>query len=131
MHPHEELARREMELILAGDGEGVAALYASDFVLHYPGHNPLAGTYTDVEEFLARFGELFDGGSVERELHDALGTDDHAVQLLTVTGTAKGLTHTWNAVIVMHVADGQFTEAWFHFRDQYALDAYLTALAED
>ncbi len=128
MHPHEELARREMALIQAGDDEGVARLYADDFVLHYPGRNPLAGTYTDVGEFLTRLGRLFDGGTVERELHDALGTDDHAVQLLTVTGEAKGIAHTWNAVIVMHVADGQFTEAWFHFDDQYALDAFLSAL---
>lgn len=129
MHPHEQLARREMELIQAGDNEGVAALYASDFVLHYPGRNPLAGTYTDVGEFLVRLGQLFEGGSVERELHDALGTDDHSIQLLTVTGEAKGRTHTWNAVIVMHASGGQFTEAWFHFDDQYALDDYLTSLA--
>ena len=120
-----------MELIEAGNEEALAALYASDFVLHYPGRNPLAGTYTDVDEFLNRLGQLFEGGTVERELHDALGTDDHAVQLLRVTGTAKGLTHTWNAVIVMHVLDGQFSEAWFHFGDQYALDEYLTSLAED
>ena len=131
MHPNEHLARKEMELLQAGDDEAVAALYASDFVLHYPGHNPLAGTYTEVEDFLDRLARLFDGGTVERELHDALGTDDHAVQLLRVTGTAKGLTHTWNAVIVMHVVDGLFSEAWFHFDDQYALDEYLTSLAVD
>ena len=35
---------------------------------------------------------------------------------------------TWNAVIVMHVRDGQFTEAWFQFGDQYALDEYLNSL---
>lgn len=130
MHPHEELARREMELIQAGDEDGVAALYATDFVLHYPGRNPLAGTYTDVEEFLRRLGGLFEGGTVERELHDAFGTDSHAVQLLTVTGGAKGRSHTWNAVIVMHVHEMQFTEAWFHFDDQYALDEFLTSLDE-
>jgi uncharacterized protein len=129
MHPHEELARREIELIQAGDDEGVAALYASDFVLHYPGRSPLAGRYTDVGQFLDRLGELFEGGTVQRELHDALGTDDHAVQLLRVTAEAKGRSHTWNAVIVMHVRDGQFTDAWFHFSDQYALDDYLTSLA--
>lgn len=131
MHAHEELARREMELIQAGDDEAVVALYASDFVLHYPGRNPLAGTYTDVDQFLTRLGELFHGGTVQRELHDALGTEDHAVQLLRVTGEAKGRSHTWNAVIVMHVSGGQFTEAWFHFDDQYALDAYLTSLVDD
>jgi ketosteroid isomerase-like protein len=90
MHAHEELARREMELIQLGTDEGVAALYDSDFVLHYPGRNPLAGTYTDVGQFLARLGELFEGGTVQRELHDALGTDDHAVQLLRVTAEARG-----------------------------------------
>lgn len=41
----------------------------------------------------------------------------------------RGRSHTWNAVIVMHVRDRQFTEAWFHFGDQYALDEYLTSLA--
>jgi ketosteroid isomerase-like protein len=79
MHPHEELARREMELIQAGDDAGVAALYAPDFVLHYPGRSPLAGVYPDVGEFLARLGGLFEGGTVERTLHDALGTDDHSI----------------------------------------------------
>jgi ketosteroid isomerase-like protein len=90
MHPNEELARREIELIQAGDEEGVTALYASDFILHYPGRSPLAGTYTDVGGFLDRLGRLFDGGTVQRELHDALGTDDHAVQLLRVSAEAKG-----------------------------------------
>jgi uncharacterized protein len=129
VHSHEELARREIELIQAGDDAGVAALYSPDFILHYPGRNPLAGTYTNVGEFLDRLGELLVDGTVQRELHDALGTDDHAVQLLRVTAEAKGRSHVWNAVIVMHVRDGQFTEAWFHFDDQYALDEYLTWLA--
>ena len=45
-----------MELIRLGDDERVAALYSSDFVLHYPGRNPLAGTYTNVGQFMARLG---------------------------------------------------------------------------
>jgi ketosteroid isomerase-like protein len=131
VHDNERLARLEMELIQAGDDDGVAALYASGFVLHYPGRNPLSGTYTDIDRFLARLGELFEGGTVERDLHDALGTDEHAVQLLRVTGSARGISHTWDAVIVMHVHRGQFTEAWFHFADQYALDDFLNSLAAD
>jgi hypothetical protein len=31
----------------------------------------------------------------------------------------------------MHVRDGRFSEAWFHFGDQYALDDYLTSLIDD
>jgi ketosteroid isomerase-like protein len=131
MHPNEELARREIELLQAGDDEAAAALYAPDFVLHYPGRSPLAGTYTDVGRFLERLGELFEGGTVRRELHDALGSDDHSIQLLRVTAEAKGRSHVWEAAIVMHVRDGLFTEAWFHFGDQYSLDEFLTSLADD
>jgi ketosteroid isomerase-like protein len=105
-------------------------MYADDFVLHYPGRSPLAGTYHDVDDFLEKSGRLLVGGSLTRELHDALGTDEHAVQLLRVTAEAKGRSHTWRAVIVMHVRDGRFSEAWFHVDDQYALDEFLTSLAD-
>jgi uncharacterized protein len=129
MHPNEELARREIELINAADMEAVEALYADDFVLHYPGRNPLSGTYTDLGEFISKLESLLAGGTLSRRLHDALGTDDHSVQLLTITADAQGHTHSWNAVIVMHVRGQQFTEAWFHVDDQYALDEFLKSLA--
>lgn len=128
MHPNEELARREIEFINAGNSEAVDELYADDFVLHYPGRNPLAGTYRKVGEFLTKLEQLLEGGNLKRELHDALGTDDHSVQLLRVTAQAQGRSHTWDAVIVMHVRDGMFCEAWFHVDDQYALDEFLTSL---
>jgi hypothetical protein len=117
-----------MDLIQAGDLAAAGALYADDFILHYPGRNPLAGTYTDIEEFLSKLERLFEGGTVTRELHDALGTDDHAVQLIAVQAEAQGRSHSWQAVVVMHVGDGKFSEAWFHFHDQHALDEYLTSL---
>ena len=44
MHPNEVLARREMELIKAGDLEALEHIYASELVIHYPGRNPLSGT---------------------------------------------------------------------------------------
>lgn len=37
---------------------------------------------------------------------------------------------TWRAVWVMNVRNGQFSEAWAHFDDQYALDSFLNALAD-
>lgn len=130
MHPNEELIRRELELLDAGDDEGAAALYADDLVLHYPGRNPLSGDYRDVEEFLERFGALLgEDGTLTRELHDALGSDDHAVQLLNVTASARGLTHSWRAVIVNHTRDGKISETWIHVSDQYSLDGFLNALA--
>lgn len=129
MHPNEALARQEMELIRAGDLEALDDVYASDLVVHYPGRNPLSGTHS-AQQFLTRFEALLgDDGSLTRELHDALGSDDHAVQLLGVTASARGRSHTWNAVAVLHVRDGRFSECWIHVDDQYALDDFLNSLA--
>ena len=128
MHPNELLARNEIELIQAGDWDAVDRLYTDDIVIHYPGRNPLAGSHS-AEQFLAKFQTLLKGGTLERELHDALGTTDHAVQLLRVTASVGERSHSWNAVAVMHVRDGKFSEAWLHVDDQYALDDFLNSLA--
>ena len=69
-------------------------------------------------------------GTLTRELHDALGTDNHAVQLLNVTASVGGRLHSWNAVSVMHVRDGKFSEVWLQVDDQYALDDFLNLLVE-
>jgi hypothetical protein len=127
MHPNEALARREIDLIAAGDLEALEGLYSSDLIVHYPGRNPLSGTHP-VQQFLAKFGALLGDGTLSRELHDALGTDDHAVQLLHVTASAGGRSHSWNAVAVLHVRDGKFSECWIHVDDQYALDEFLNSL---
>ena len=128
MHPNEALARREIELIEAGDFDALPELYADDLIVHYPGRNPLSGT-SHVDDFLARFEALLGDGTLTRELHDALGTDDHAVQLLRVSASAGGLSHSWNAVAVLHVRDGKFSECWIHVDNQYALDEFLNSLA--
>lgn len=127
MHPNELLARREIDLINAGDLEALDDFYTNDLVVHYPGKNPLAGSHP-VQEFLAKFQMVLRDGTLTRELHDALGTDNHAVQLLKVTASVGGRSHSWNAVAVMHVRDGKFSEVWLHVDDQYALDDFLNSL---
>jgi ketosteroid isomerase-like protein len=128
MHPNEALARREMELIKAGDLKALEDVYAPDLVIHYPGRNPLSGTHS-AQQFLSRFEALLGDGTLKRELHDVLGSDGHAVQLLRVSASAQGRSHSWNAVAVLHVRDGRFSECWIHVDDQYALDEFLNALA--
>jgi uncharacterized protein len=132
MHPNEELARRELEVLEAGDMDAIGELYADDFLLHYPGRNPLSGDHRSFQGFLAKVRQLLgEDGSVIRELHDAFGTDEHAVQLLTVTATAGARSHTWQATVVMHTSDGKIAEAWIMIRDQYALDEFLGSLAAE
>ena len=129
MHPNELLARREIDLINAGDSEALKSVYTDDLVVHYPGKNPLAGSHS-VQEFLARAETVLKDGTLKRELHDALGSDDHSVQLLNVTASAGGRSHSWKAVAVMHVRDSKFSEVWVHVDDQYSLDNFLNSLVE-
>jgi hypothetical protein len=63
-------------------------------------------------------------------MHDALGTNDHAVQLLQVTASVRGRSHSWKAVAVLHVREGRFCECWLHVDDQYSLDEFLNSLAD-
>jgi hypothetical protein len=59
--------------------------------ISYPGRNPLAGDHRGTHEFLAKIQPLTgEGGALTRGLHDAFGSGDHAVQLLTVTASAQG-----------------------------------------
>jgi uncharacterized protein len=128
MHPNEQLARREIELVNAGDLVALGELYAEDFVFHYPGRNPLAGDYQDLDDFISKAGGLLGEGILKRELHDAFGSDDHAVQLLSVTAEVGERSHSWRAVAVYRVRDGKFSEGWLHVDDQYALDEFLNSL---
>lgn len=133
MHPDEALARREIELIEAGDLEALEDLYAAHFVVHYPGRNPLSGSYA-AREFLARFKQLLGDGTLTRELHDALGSDDHAVQLLRVTASARGRSHSWNAVAVslvftFSIVVADHTTATNEIRDFIAAVLFLVLIA--
>jgi ketosteroid isomerase-like protein len=58
MHPNEALARRELEVVQAGDIAALGNLHADDFVLHYPGRNPLAGDHRGTHEYLAKIQPL-------------------------------------------------------------------------
>jgi uncharacterized protein len=128
MHPNERLARKEIELINAGDLGALNEMYADDLILHYPGRNPLAGDYENVDDFLTKAQQLLGDGTLQRELHDAFGSDDHAIQLLNVTAEVGDRSHSWQAVAVMHVRGGKFSEVWLHIDDQYGLDEFLNSL---
>jgi ketosteroid isomerase-like protein len=130
MHANEALARREIEALNSNDMATLQGLYTDDFVLHYPGKNPLAGDHRSFTDFLGKVRQLMGkDATVTRELHDALGSDGHAIQLLNVTADVKGKKHTWHSVIVMHPRDGKIAEAWIHIAEQDALDAFLNSLA--
>lgn len=116
-----------MEAALRGDFEGMLEHYTEDAVLHYPGRNPLTGTYRGKDEIRAwanKFDELLGPeGSLKRSLHDILASDDHAIQLVSVEAKrSNGRRASWNAAVVMHVRDGKISEAWLNIDNPYAVD---------
>jgi hypothetical protein len=82
----------------------------------------------NVDDFLRKAQELLGDGTLLRELHDAFGSDDHAIQLLNVTAEVGDRSHSWRAVVVMHVRGGKFSEVWLHIDDQHRLDGFLNSL---
>ena len=128
-HPNAELARRELDAVNSGDLETLREIYTEDFVFHFPGRNPLSGDYRgseDLAEYARKVGDIV-GEDIHREAHAIVADDEHAVQLLTVRATRKdGRSYEWNSVVVLHAANGRFSEAWVHVADPYALDDFLS-----
>ena len=86
MHPNEALARREIDLIAAGDLEALEAPL-SDLSSTTPAETPcraLPGSAVSGEVRGAARGR-----DAPARAYDALGTDDHAVQLLHVTAGGR------------------------------------------
>lgn len=130
VHTNVSLARSEMEAAIRGDVEAMLDHYTDDVVLHYPGRNPLSGTYNGKEgirAWMAKVEQLLgDGGSLTRDLHDVLASDDHAVQLVSVDATrSNGRNAHWNAAVVMHIRDGKFSEVWLVIEDVHTVDEFL------
>ena len=64
------------------------------------------------EALRSRFQAPFTNGTLARELHDASGSDDHAVRILEMMASVRGRSHTWYAIMSMHVQEGKFSEVW-------------------
>jgi ketosteroid isomerase-like protein len=100
----------------------VRALLAEDAVWHMPGTHPLAGEHRGIEAILNAM-RGFDG-SVQLELHDVVGNDEHAVALLRARGERRGRSYDALEVDIFHVRDGRITEFWSFSEDQRKTDAY-------
>ena len=128
-HPNATLMRRAGELLGAGDVPAFLALHTEDAVMHVAGSGPASGDYhgrEGIAESLQKEMSSLDGPPTV-ELHDNLGSEDHAVSLLTTTMQRGGRTLHAKLVVVGHVRDGMISEVWLHAEDQAAYDAFLTS----
>lgn len=102
-------------------------LFAPDIVWHSPGRNMLSGDFSGVDAVIASFVRQFEetGGTFKVDVHDILGSDDHAVALATVTAERNGKSINAPYAHVCHFRDGRLTEAWILDMDPYKLDEFF------
>src|SRR3972149_2278341 len=114
-HHLADLARSEGAAAAGDDEELWLSHYTPDAVFRYPGRNPLAGEYRGYEG-LRRWRrtrtEVAAMAHLSAELHDALGSDEHGVQLYTVTAEKDGRSVAWRGAVVCHTRDGKISDAW-------------------
>ena len=120
------VARRYFEAVHR-DPATTVELYSADVVLHYSGSHLLSGDYVGPAAIL----ELFErsrasfGGKQQLEVHDVLGSADHAVALLAASAEVDGISVSWNRVVVFHVSDGHIVEQWILDDDQALMTRIL------
>lgn len=124
-----DVVRRLTDALAARDAEAVSSLLADDVVYHFPGSNPLSGTYRGRDEVMAffrRFPTMLDGPPTV-ETHDVLASEAHGADLSELTAERGGRRHTWRATRIYHLADDRIAEVFVTIDDQGAFDAFLSA----
>jgi ketosteroid isomerase-like protein len=125
-HPNAELFAKGYAAFQAGDLDTVRDLFAPDIVWHVPGKSHLSGDYKGVDDtmasFLANMQET--DGTFRLEVHDILGSDDHAVALATVKAEKDGKSLDDRYTHIVHIKDGKLTESWIMGEHQDEVDAF-------
>lgn len=125
-HPNEELLRRGYDAFSRGDMNTLRdAVFADDVAFHIPGNNRLAGDYAGKDNVFAFLGKVMElsGGSFRLQVHDVVGSDEHAIGLTNHSGQREGRTANYHSVNVCHVRGGKLVELWEH-PEQPAYDAF-------
>lgn len=122
----EDVMRRYLDRITAGDFQGATEFYDEELVAHVAGHNATSGVYRGKAEFagyLAQATGMVDSMRIEE--HDLVVSDNHAVVLNTLHAQRGENSLSSNRVVVYHLSGDKITELWIIDEDQRAVDAFL------
>jgi ketosteroid isomerase-like protein len=128
-HPNVTLAREGFDALSTGDMQWLQDHLTDDIVWHVGGNSRAAGSYRDKDAVMQYMGQSA-GGSMDVDIHDVVGNDDHVVSL----GTAKlwaadGDSVEYKFVNVFHVRDGKIAEAWGLAENDAETDAFFDKMA--
>ena len=117
----EAVLRDYADAWLAADLEKVLGAYHEDFVLHYMGESPLAGTHEGRDAALAILGQASFRTSRELvEVEDVLAGDEFGA-LVAVENLGEPPRRV-RRVLLYRVVDGMLGECWLFDEDQRFID---------
>lgn len=125
MEPYDTV-RRYADAWAANDLASVVDLYGDDFVLHYFGTSPLAGTHTGKDAALAVLVEATQRSHRQLERIEDVLTGSTFGAIVAREGVrdpsrAEGL-RVIRRVFLYTVRDGKLAECWLYDEDQRAID---------
>jgi ketosteroid isomerase-like protein len=121
------IMRRGYDAFNAGDMDTLTQLFDEGAVWRVPGRSSLAGDHDGREAAFAYFGRLGEetGGTFKAELQQVLADDDdRVVGIHHNSAERNGKRLDVDMCLVFQLNDGRITEAWEHFHDLYAWDAF-------
>lgn len=121
----DRLHAAQAEVYAGGSDAGVRAMLCSHIRWHVPGHSPIAGTYSgidDVVAYMRRRGELA-GGTFRMHPGDLLVGDVWAGRLTDGTARISGREHRWSTIGLYRLHGDRICEALLVPLDQDAFDA--------
>ncbi len=129
--PNEEVVRRAVSGLGAGDLDAFLDALSDEAVMVVPGRGPYAGEHRGkdrVADVLRRQTKALGGRSPEVEVHDLLAGEGHVVVLQSARFEGDGRTLEDKGILVFHVRDGAIADIWVHSQDQYANDEFWSAI---
>ena len=110
----------------AGDFAALFALYADDFVLHYPGQHRLSGTHLGKDAALKAMGDFT--AATGRKLVavvDTMAGENRAAQIVRETMVTPDGVREVERVFTYRIACGLMRECWLYDSEQALIDALV------
>jgi ketosteroid isomerase-like protein len=114
------------EAFNSGDLNALAEIFDESVVWHTPGRSSLASDYQGREATFGYFGRLGaeTGGTFQAEPRHLVADDDLVVGIQQNRAERNGKHLDVALCLVFQLKEGRIVEAWEHFHDLYAWDAF-------
>lgn len=120
-HPNVGVVRELMDAFNAGDNDRIRATMADDVKWHMIGGETVVG----LEALAGAMSAMDDDFTIETEVHDIVGNDEHVVALVEATVRAGDQEFSYRTAEIAHVEEGKVTERWAFSDDTAAITEFF------